>query len=78
MRSASLTDVNEEASAPVAGHGTQAFIEACIREIRAILPHCIVKVRMDGAFFSDAIVAMLEALGVEFTISVPFERFAAL
>lgn len=33
---------------------------------------------MDSAFFSDAIVAMLEALDVEFTISVPFERFAVL
>ena len=59
-------------------NGAQAFIEACIREIRAILPHCVVEVRMDGAFFSDAIVAMLEALGVQFTISVPFERFVAL
>lgn len=59
-------------------NGAQAFIEACIREIRVILPHCVVEVRMDGAFFSDAIVATLEALGVEFTISVPFERFVAL
>lgn len=59
-------------------NGARAFIEACIREIRAILPHCIVEVRMDGAFFSDAIVARLEDLGVEFTISVPFERFVVL
>nr|WP_246395264.1 IS1380 family transposase [Microbulbifer rhizosphaerae] len=59
-------------------NGAQAFIKACIHEIRAILPHCIVEVRMDGAFFSDAIVTMLEALNVEFTISVPFERFVAL
>lgn len=59
-------------------NGAQAFIETCIGEIRAILPHCIIEVRMDSAFFSDAIVAMLEALDVEFTISVPFERFAVL
>jgi hypothetical protein len=59
-------------------NGAQTFIEACVREIRAIQPHCIVEVRMDAAFFSDAIVSMLDALGVEFTISVPFERFAAL
>ena len=59
-------------------NGAQAFIEASIGEIRVILPHCIVEVRMDSAFFSDAIVAMLEALDVEFTISVPFERFAVL
>lgn len=59
-------------------NGARAFIEACIYEIRALLPHCVVEVRMDGAFFSDAIVAMLEALDVEFTISVPFERFVVL
>jgi len=33
---------------------------------------------MDSAFFSDAIVGRLESEGVEFTISVPFERFAKL
>ena len=33
---------------------------------------------MDSAFFSDDIVRMLDTEGVEFTISVPFERFAAL
>ena len=33
---------------------------------------------MDGAFFSDALVTLLADLGVEFTISVPFERFVEL
>ena len=33
---------------------------------------------MDSAFFSDEMVETLEGLGVEFTISVPFERFAQL
>jgi hypothetical protein len=59
-------------------NGAKAFIEACVRAIRVVRPHCHIEVRMDGAFFSDAIVAMLESLGVEFTISVPFERFVAL
>ena len=59
-------------------NGAQAFIEDCIREIRLILPRCIIEVRMDSAFFSDAIVSMLESRQVEFTISVPFERLAAL
>jgi len=59
-------------------NGAKAFIMACIRNIRAILPHCIIEARMDSAFFSDDIVSMLDADGVEFTISVPFERFAAL
>lgn len=56
----------------------QAFIQTCIQAVRQALPRCVIEVRMDSAFFSDAIVQMLEAERVEFTISVPFERFAAL
>ncbi len=33
---------------------------------------------MDSAFFSDEIVTLLETQGVEFSLSVPFERFAEL
>jgi len=58
--------------------GAQDFILACIREIRSISPRATVEVRMDSAFFSDAIVGVLDAEGVEFTISVPFERFTDL
>ncbi len=59
-------------------NGAKTFIERCIHEIRTVLPGCIIEVRMDGAFFSDTIVHMLESRGVEFTISVPFERLVAL
>jgi hypothetical protein len=59
-------------------NGAKSFILACIREIQAILPHCIIEARMDSAFFSDDIVSMLDTEGVQFTISVPFERFSAL
>ena len=33
---------------------------------------------MDSAFFSDAMIGSLESLGVEYAISVPFERFSQL
>ena len=59
-------------------NGAKDFILACIHEIRAVLPRAVVEVRMDSAFFSDAIVGMLNAQRVEFTISVPFERFTEL
>ena len=59
-------------------NGAKTFILDCIREIRAILPRAAIEVRMDSAFFSDDIVGMLHAQGVEFTISVPFERFTEL
>ena len=36
------------------------------------------EVRMDCAFFSDEIISVLEALGIQYTISVPFERFVEL
>jgi len=59
-------------------NGAQAFILACVAEVRRQLPGVIVEVRMDSAFFSDETVLALDDQGVEFTISVPFERFVEL
>lgn len=59
-------------------NGARDFILDCICELRAVLPRVAVEVRMDSAFFSDGIVSLLEQEGVEFTISVPFERFTEL
>lgn len=59
-------------------NGAAEFIERCVAEVRAALPDVTIEVRMDSAFFSEAIVGLLGELGVEFTISVPFERFPEL
>ncbi len=59
-------------------NGARLFILACLRAIRAVLPRVQIEIRMDAAFFSDEIVDELERQGVEFTISVPFERFVEL
>jgi hypothetical protein len=59
-------------------HGAEEFILACIRAVREVLPHAVIEVRMDSAFFSDKIVSALDDHRVEFTISVPFERFVEL
>lgn len=59
-------------------NGAKAFILESVHEIRAVLSKAAIEVRMDSAFFSDAIVGMLNAEGVEFSISVPFERFTEL
>lgn len=56
----------------------ESLILGCISEIRTHFPRAAIEVRMDRAFFSDTIVSMLEAQGVGFTISVPFERFSEL
>lgn len=59
-------------------NGAKEFILACISAAREALPGIHIEVRMDGAFFSDTLVTLLADLGVEFTISVPFERFVEL
>lgn len=58
--------------------GAEAFLLACIEAVRAVLPKALIEIRMDSAFFSDAIVGTLARQGVEFTVSVPFERFVEL
>lgn len=59
-------------------NGAREFILHCVRQVRQRCPHVVIEVRMDSAFFSDEIVQALDAEGVEFTITVPFERFPAL
>ena len=59
-------------------NGAKAFISACISQVRAVLPRTLIEVRMDAAFFSATIVTMLEENGVDYTVSVPFERLVEL
>lgn len=59
-------------------NGAKAFMLACIEAVRAAVPGATIEVRMDSAFFSDELVMALSQRGVEFTISVPFERFVEL
>jgi len=59
-------------------NGSLAFIRHCAELVRARLPRARVELRADCAFFSEAAVRELEDLGVEFTLSVPFERLAEL
>lgn len=59
-------------------NGAKAFILQCIAAVKAALPGVRIEVRLDSAFFSDEIVSSLDEHGVDFTISVPFERFTEL
>jgi hypothetical protein len=59
-------------------HGAREFILACITALQQALPWLKSEVRMDSAFFSDEIVTLLDKMGIEFTLSVPFERFVEL
>ncbi len=59
-------------------NGSVDFVARCVAEVRAVLPKARLEVRLDSAFFSDEMVTGLEGLDLEFTISVPFERFTDL
>ena len=59
-------------------NGAKAFIQQCLDRIRETLPLSRIESRMDSAFFSEALVKRLHRENVEFTISVPFERFTEL
>lgn len=58
--------------------GAREFILECIEIMREELPWAKIEVRMDSAFFSDEIVTALSKKSIEYTISVPFERFSEL
>jgi hypothetical protein len=59
-------------------NGAKSFILACIDAVQAVVPYAVIEVRMDSAFFSDEIIEALDVRGVDFTLSVPFERFLEL
>jgi hypothetical protein len=59
-------------------NGAPDFVLACINRVRAVLPRAQMESRMDAAFFDQDILRLLDALRVEFTCSVPFERFPEL
>lgn len=59
-------------------NGARAFVLDCIRRLHQALPGVTLELRMDSAFFSHEMADALDAENVEFTISVPFERFAQL
>ncbi len=59
-------------------NGACAFVVRCVEAVRAAQPSAKIETRMDSAFFSDEMVSALEELGVDYTISVPFERFTEL
>ena len=59
-------------------NGADAFIGRCLHSVRSALPRIKVETRIDSAFFNETIAEQLHGAGVEFTISVPFERFPEL
>jgi len=73
-----VLDVHHRSGNVHDANGADAFIERCVRSVRLALPRIKIETRIDSAFFSETIVEQLQSLGVEFTVSVPFERFTEL
>lgn len=59
-------------------NGAIAFIRECVESVRSALPQAKIETRMDGAFFSEAIIELLDELAVEYTISVPHARYHSI
>ena len=59
-------------------NGSQDFIVECVASVIERLPRARIESRLDSAHFSEETVCLLDNLGVEFSISVPFLRFPEL
>lgn len=60
-------------------NGAPEFMFDCLQNLRSALPGVVLEARIDSAFFNDSVFPVLdEQLHVEFTCSVPFQRFPEL
>lgn len=59
-------------------NGAVEFVTACVQRMRTQFPGARLEARLDSAFFSETLLAQLETLDMEYTVSVPFERFSEL
>ena len=58
--------------------GAVDFIGESMERLRAALPRARLETRMDSAFFDGGLLDELERRGVDYSVSVPFARFADL
>jgi len=77
-QTAQVLDVFHRAGNVHDSHQAIDFMRTCIEAVRCRLPWAVLESRKDSAFFSDKMVDFLDSQRVEFSISVPFERFAEL
>ena len=59
-------------------HDSQDFMVECFATVIGKLPRANLESRLDSAHFSEETASLLDRLGVEFTIAVPFLRLPAL
>ncbi len=59
-------------------NGAARFMFDCIQKAKSELSNAVIESRMDSAFFSQEIISMLDINCIQFSASVPFERFELL
>lgn len=59
-------------------NGAARFMLDCIQKAKSELSNAVIESRMDSAFFSHEIISMLDINRIQFSASVPFERFELL
>jgi hypothetical protein len=59
-------------------NGAAEFMRACFTDARAVLKNTIFESRVDSAFFNEEVLSGYHRQRVQFSASVPFERFPAL
>jgi len=59
-------------------NGALEFMRGCVDEVRDYLPDAQLESRVDGAFFDERILSFYAEHSVEFSASLPFERFPQL
>ena len=77
-QTAQVLDVYHRAGNVHDSHNAIEFMRGCIEAVHVRVPQAILESRKDAAFFGDKMVDFLDSQGVQFSISVPFERFAEL
>lgn len=59
-------------------NGAEKLMRHCFDDIGKVLPSATIESRMDSAFFNDDFLNMMDKRAIEFTASVPFDRFSEL
>jgi hypothetical protein len=59
-------------------NGSVDFIRSCITALRTRMPRAVIESRLDSAFFNESVLDLLEELGVEYAIAIPFASYPGL
>jgi hypothetical protein len=59
-------------------NGAEQFMMRCFQKARETLPNTVFESRIDSAFFNQETMNLLDSAHIQFTASVPFERFPEL